>query len=224
MGDQLRWHHVTITHEGGVLRVSGTDVDWVDIQTALRFHFGKLRGWHEDQSPSGIIRTPRTTWGDVAELAVFWTAELAKARKVRSEMQGRRDRWRAAVEDLRATPVGTKPTTIYPKNREFWRAMQGVAIACDVERDMADPPSRTDAVIGFFTETIPDAVGDALGWIGDKLESGAAATGRAAGAAGRGLFDGLGAKPVLIGLGAIAGAAILIPALSNRNTKTGGAS
>ena len=224
MGDQLRWQHVTVTHEGGVLRASGTNVDWVDIQTALRFHFGKLRGWHEDRRPSGdIVRTPKTTWGDVAELAVFWTAELAKAPQRRSEMQGRRDRWKQAVADLRAKPVGVSPTLLYPKNREFWRAMLGVAIACDVERDMAEPPSRIDAVIGFFTDTIPDKVGDALGWIGDQLEGGAAATGRAVGAAGRGVFAGLGTKPVLIGLGAVAGAAILIPALSGKR-KTGGAS
>lgn len=223
MSDQIRWQHVTVTHEGGTLRVSGTHIDWQDIHSALKQHFGKLRGWDEIQlrpvdGKPRILKVPRTTFADVATLAVFWSSELAKAPRHHSQMQGRREQWAAMVDQVQHIVTGHPPEQLFPKNREFWRAMNSVAIAIGVEHDNL-PPSKLDLVVGFFS----DAVGDAVAWVGRTLEKGAAAVGRTLGRAAGGVAEGAGLKPILIGAGVVAGAAILIPALSKRSPRKKGA-
>jgi hypothetical protein len=216
MGDQIRWRNVTINHDGGTLRVSGSNIDWQDISSALKQHFGRLRGWDDvvvryNDNTTRVVRVPRTTFADVAQLAVFWSGELAKAPQSYSQMQGRRDEWNAIVNSVRTLAVGRPAASVFPKNREFWRAAERVAIAIGVEHDN-QPQSKLDLVVGFFS----DAVGGALGWVGNTLEAGAAAAGRVLGSAARGAADGLGLKPVLIGAGVVAGAAIVIPALARK--------
>ncbi len=222
----MTWQEVKITDENGQLRVTGT-VDVIDVNTALRMHFGERRGWDEwtvAKPNAPKHRVPKTTNADVVQLAVFWTQQIASHPKSRSEMAGRRTRWAEMATKVRRDTQGAKPEAVYPFNREFWPAATQAAIACDVEREMGDSSSSEfDAVVGFFTDTVPDAVGDALDWIGDKLEGGAKSAGRVVGGAAKGVLDELGLKPILIGAGVIAGAAIVIPALSRRNAK-GGAS
>jgi hypothetical protein len=208
-------------------------VDVMDVYIALFKHFTARRGAESWTVPVQTKKgqktftrsVPKTSNADVVQLAIFWTQQIASHPKTRSEMNGRRERWAQAAGAVSLDTKGAKPDDVYANNRAFWAASRDAAVACDVEREMGDSSSSEfDAVVGFFTDTIPDAVGDALGWIGDKLESGAKSAGRAAGGAARGLLDELGIKSILIGAGVIAGAAVVLPTLTRRDQRKGGRS
>ncbi len=221
----MTWQDVRITSDRGTLRVSGS-VDVVDVHIALRAHFIERRGV---ETPAGgqptppSRRVPRTTNADVVQLAIFWTQQLLVHPRTRPEMAARRRRWAEMAGEVRALTAGAKPDAAFPKNAAFWSAAHGLAIACDVERELGDDvPGGFDAVVGFFTEAIPDAIGGALTWLGDGVERGAKTAGRAVGGAARGALDELGLKELLVGAGVLAGAAIVVPAMSKRRSRRAG--
>lgn len=224
----MPWQEVKITSDRGTLRVSGS-VDVVDVHVALRAHFIERRGVEASSGAAPTPpsrRVPKTTNADVVQLAIFWTHQMLTHPRSRPEMAGRRRRWAEVAAEVRALTAGAKPNDVFARNAAFWSAAHGLAIACDVERELGDDtPGGFDAVVGFFTEAIPDALGGALSWLGDGVERGAKSAGRAVGGAARGALDELGLKELLIGAGVLAGAAIVVPAMSKRRgRRPGGAS
>ncbi len=211
---------ITITEDGGVLRASGTG-DFVDVYGAMFGYLGTRRGWDnwtitltkpDSTKVPTQRRCPKTTFLDVVQIDLFWSTQLATGKRTRTELDGRRAQWIAAAGDVTKLSTGARPTDVYPKNREFWAAAKLAAIACDVEREVGDEPSKMDVVVGFFQNEVPEAIGDALSWAGRKIKEGAEDAGSAAGAAARAAF-GLDTKELLIGGGIVVGALVFLPRL-----------
>jgi hypothetical protein len=223
------WRTVEVLEEGGRLRVKAENVESIDVQNALHFHFGERRGWEEEtvqvKQKDGSTRPlthrhPRTTCADVAQLAAFWTREIARAPQNYGDMVpgAQRQRWSAAASAVTRHCTGT-PDAVYPANRAFWKAMSGAAVSIDVERDNV-PRSKLDAVIGTFSDAV-SAVGsglsDAASWTGDQLVDAAGTVGKGAGNLLGGFLDAVGFKTLLIGAGVVVGAVVIVPKLIDRN-------
>ncbi len=209
---------ITITDDGGVLRASGNG-DFVDLYGAMFAYLGTRRGWDtwtvtltkaDGTKVASQRRCPKSTFLDVVQIDLFWSTQLATGKRTRTELDGRRAQWIAAASEVTRLSAGARPTDLYPKNREFWAAAKLAAIACDVEREVGDDAPKIDAVVGFFQNDVPDAIGGALSWAGRKIKEGAEEAGSAAGAAARAAF-GLDTKELLIGGGLVVGALVLLP-------------
>jgi hypothetical protein len=211
------WRTVEVIDDQGTLRVKAENVAATDVQTALYFHFGERRGW---EATTAHDRHPRTTCADVAQLAAFWTREIARAPQNYGDMVpgGQRKRWSAAASAVTKHCTGT-PNALYPENRTFWKAMSGAAVSIDVERDNV-PRSKLDAVIGTFHDAIGavgSGLGDAASWTGDQLVDAAGTVGKGAGNLLGGFLDAVGFKTLLIGAGVVVGAIVIVPKLLDRN-------
>jgi hypothetical protein len=223
------WRTVEVIDDRGTLRVKAENVVATDVKTALYFHFGERRGWETTtvqlKQRDGSIRTeqrrhPKTTCADVAQLAAFWTREIARAPQNYGDMVpgAQRKRWSAAASAVTRHCTGT-PDTVYPENRAFWKAMSGAAVSIDVERDNV-PRSKLDAVIGTFSDVVSavgSGLGDAASWTGDQLVDAAGAVGKGAGNLLGGFLDAVGFKTLLIGAGVVVGAIVIVPKLIDRN-------
>ncbi len=161
-------------------------------------------------------RHPRTTCADVAQLATFWTREIARAPQNYDDLVpgSQRRRWTAAAAAVSRHCAGT-PEAVYPENRAFWKAMRGAAISIDVERDNV-PRSRFDEVIGTFADAViavGSGLADAAGWTGDRLVGAAKTVGEGAGNLLGGFLDAVGFKTLLVGAGIVVGAIVIVPKL-----------
>jgi hypothetical protein len=222
----MTWQDVKIDDDNGRLRVSsvGPSIDYVDIYGALRVYLGARRGWEtwtvtrtrrDGSTYAEEKKCPKTTYGDVVQLSLFWSTTMNSTRRTLDEMDSRRKSWKEAHGEVSALAKGADPNGVYPKNREWWLAAMRAAIAIDIEREDGVEDNKLDAVVGYFT----DSVGDALTWAGKKVEEGANVIGHLAGAATRGFFDDLGVKQLLIGVAVIGGAVVLIPAMSKKQAR-----
>jgi hypothetical protein len=222
------WRTVVVTDDHGTLRVSGENVAFTDVQRALREHFGERRGWDTltvQNKKDGSTREhkwPRTTCQDVAQLAAYWTGEVARAPKNYDEMVPgtHRRTWAAAVA-ASAVHCAVTSDGVYPENRAFWKAMQGAAVAIDVENDNV-PRSKFDAVIGTFSHvisTIGSGLSDAASWTGDRFKGAARTVGEGAGGLFDGFLDAIGFKELLIGAGLVLGAIVIVPKLMDKDSK-----
>src|SRR5206468_143691 len=70
---------------------------------------------------------PRTTNADVIALADYWTAQLARVKRV-AERDAIESRWKMATADVDKLARTGKPDNQYAKNNEFWRTLQQTAI------------------------------------------------------------------------------------------------
>ncbi len=144
---------------------------------------------------------PRTTNADVLQLATYWSNALANVKHVMGH-GGVVARWTPVLADVDKLAKPGKPDAVYPKNNEFWRELQEVAVQIAVSDET---PSRWDMVVGSITDSVkhlPSTIASAAGKGAELIESAAHAVGKVANEAGKGLFAGLGA-PVLIGAGLI---------------------
>ncbi len=219
------WRTVEISDEAGKLRVHAENVAAIDIQNALYYHFGERRGWEEQtaqvkqadgSAKPQTTRHPRTTCADVAQLAAFWTREIARAPQNYGDMVpgAQRRSWSAAAAAVSRHCAGT-PDAVYPQNRVLWKAMRGASISIDVERDNV-PRSRFDEVIGTFGDAASAAcsgLADAASWTGDRLVGAAKTVGKGAGNLLGGFLDAVGFKTLLVGAGIVVGAMVIVPKL-----------
>jgi len=81
-----------------------------------------LRGF---DAPAPGESVPRTTNGDVVQLATYWTDALARARGV--GLDGAIATWKLALTDIEQLAKPGKPDEVYAKNRELWQVMCHVA-------------------------------------------------------------------------------------------------
>jgi len=231
--DLNAWRAGAVPHEGGAPRVSAENVAFIHIQNALHYHFGDRRGWDtltvqvkqkDGTTRPSVRKWPRTTCGDVAQLAAFWTREISNGPQNYGEMVpgSQRRTWSAAASAVTQRCAGT-PDAVYPENRAFWKAMQGAAISIDVENDNV-PRSKFDALVGNFSDVV-SAIGaglsDAASWTGDRLKGAARTVGEGAGGLFGGFLDAIGFKELLIGAGLVVGAIVIVPKLMNDNPKEG---
>jgi hypothetical protein len=150
----------------------------------------------------GTKTIPRTTNGDVVQLADYWSKQLASVKKVMGH-DGVVKKWTAALVGVDVARKAD-PNAIYPTNNTFWRALQTTAVQVSVADEQ---PSEWDLAL--------DALGDGVKYLPENLREGAKAlasgvsdvaggiakgVGSIAGSAGKGLFAGFG-TPLLIGGG-----------------------
>ena len=154
----------------------------------------------------GTFAIPRTTNGDVLQLAAYWTHAFADARSVLDDHDAIAAEWNAALIDVEKLAKGAAPNAVYPKNNVIWRVMDSVSSEVSVA-DKA--PTKWDYFVGALEKSIkdlPENLVKEVEWVGGKAKSmlgGAAdAIGDAAGKVAKGLFSGI-STPLLVGGGAL---------------------
>jgi hypothetical protein len=174
-----------------------------DMWTAQRNFLADKRGADKLPAPAGMggfeMNIPRSTNADVLQIATYWTTQLANAKQVMG-YQTAVDKWHVAIADVDKLAKTGKPTDVYPRNNEFWRTAFEVAVQVAIGDES---PSKWD----LFVDSLKDSVThlpDTLETVGSKavdvVADAAHAVGHVAGAAGKGLFSGLG-TPLLVGGG-----------------------
>jgi hypothetical protein len=98
---------------------------------------------------------PRTTNGDIFQLATFWTLALIKAEPHGRDLapdvletlglDGVKRRWQAVQADVDGYAKAGDPRDVYPKNHEFWRATASIAVAISALDDL---PLSLDLAVG----------------------------------------------------------------------------
>ena len=152
---------------------------------------------------------PRSTNGEVLQLAAFWAqaleSEKAKNANGYDTVHGRMV---AAQRDLDAHARGADPNATYPKNHAFWRTIESVAIhvaasnkygltdaqvwMASIGESLKTAGDRTKALATVIAASVREGAADAAHAAGKVIHEGA-----------RGLFGSL-AVPFLIGGGALA--------------------
>jgi hypothetical protein len=186
---------------------------------ALHDQLVKARGHDLREPPVGSsdepMKVPRTTNGDVVQLATYWNAAWTRLEDAwqRGDVLGRsvdplglvneRPRWQAAMADVDKIAKAGTPSDVYAKNPEFWRASLSLAttlghfnqrpIASRLALDVPEE-SLPERILDFVKE-LPGQIADAAGAV-------AHAVGTIGREAGKGFFDGLGV-PLLLGAGGV---------------------
>lgn len=165
--------------------------------------FDKMKPDPGTTGPEKII--PRSTNGDVVELADYWTRQLGAVKRVMGH-DGVAREWQAARADVDHLARSGDPNAVYPKNNAFWRALQKAAIHVAVADEA---PTATDLAIEALKQSVtnlPDnlkagakAIGSGAAQVASDLAHG---VGKVANEAGKGLFKGFG-TPLLVGAGVV---------------------
>lgn len=188
-----------------------------DLFIAQLKYLRELRG-SDDREPEpgmtgGKKPIPRTTNGDVVQLADYWTQQLDDVKRVMGT-DGVEQRWKAALVDV-ALARSEDPNALYAKNNGFWRVLQATAIhvaAAD------EAPSKTDLMIDSLKDSIvnlPQNIKAGARAVATGAADLAHGVGRVANEAGKGLFSGFG-TPLLVGAGLLG-----LFLISRRNRDTG---
>lgn len=168
---------------------------------------------------------PRTTNGDVAQIARYWDSEYKRAigrrPKVPGEGKNKREKWLADKERIDDLLAGREASALFAENEWFWqRATHHVAIFLQARKSA---PTAAELFIDALTDRsrgVAEALADAAQNIGgkaaDAAEDAAEAVGDAARSAGKavlGIGDGVVSMlktGALIAAGVV-GAAIVLP-------------
>ena len=194
-----------------------------DLYLAQFIYLRELRGVDRLKPEPGMngVETliPRSTNGDVVQLADYWSKQLASVKRVIGHDEAKR-RWAAALVGVDQIARKGDPAAVYPKNNGFWRDLSYVARQVSAADEA---PSKWD----IYTESFKDAVKN----LPENIAAGAArvadsvagvagdvahGVGKVANEAGRGLFSGFG-TPLLIGGGLLG----LFLISRSRSTKQG---
>lgn len=185
--------------DGAVAHFNGIKT-YDDMWTAQRNYLADKRGADKVQPPGGSeMNIPRSTNADVLQIATYWTTQLANAKQVMG-YQSAVDKWHAAIADVDQLAKTGKPDDVYPKNDELWRTSFDVAVQVAIG---AEAPSSWDLFVGALKDSVthlPETLESVGSKAVDVVADAAQAVGHVAGAAGKGLFSGLG-TPLLIGGG-----------------------
>jgi hypothetical protein len=182
------------------------------LYLAQRTYLANLHGADKlDPEPDmtgGAMLIPRSTNGEVIQIAKFWTQSLDNEKaKNAPGYDTVRARWTAAQRDLDTYASGKDPALVYPKNHAFWRhaATVAVHVGAAMQHGMTDAQmwmasvgetiqaaaERTKALATSIAASVRDGAADVVEGAGKVINKGA-----------RGLFGGL-ATPLLIGGGVL---------------------
>jgi len=198
--------------------------------TALHDQLTKARGFDLREPTKGAtggpMNVPRTTNGDIVQLAKYWHAAWTKLEDAakRGDVPGgnatspsladEHTRWYAVLTDIDTLPTTRNPGELYPKNHEFWRASRSLATTLD---RFQQRPAPSQLTLELPEESLPERLLDFARDIGEHVADAAGAVAHTVGNigrdAGKGFFDSLG-MPLLIGTG---GLAVLWLLFSRRN-------
>ena len=174
-----------------------------DLYNAQLKFLKQKRGTDPREQPAGFSGgnrdIPRTTNGDVLQLATYWSSALADVKHVFGH-DGVVARWQPVMADVDKLAKPGTPDAVYAKNNEFWRELQEVAIQVAVSDEA---PSKWDMVVDSVKDSVkhlPETLTGAASKGADLVASAAHAVGKVANEAGKGLFAGFG-TPILIGAG-----------------------
>ncbi len=165
-----------------------------DLWIAQRKYLADKRGSDMQPPPTGFgsgpSPVPRTTNGDVLQLATYWTDRLSSAKHEMGH-DGIVAMWHVALADVDKLAKTGKPDAVYAKNREFWASSWRVAVQIAISDEA---PSKWDMVVSSVKNSVTH--------LPESLEHAASVIGDVAKQTGKGLLAGLGA-PVLVGAGLI---------------------
>jgi hypothetical protein len=160
----------------------------------------------------GTFPVPRTTNGDVLQLAAYWSHAFADARAVVNNHNAVAGQWKAVLADVDRLEKGADPNAVYPKNNIFWRVMEDVSTDVAVS---AETPTRWEMLVSAVEHSVknlPENLAKEIEWLGghakDAVVDVAGAAGDAANKAIKGLFSGL-TTPLLLGGGVLAAVLLL---------------
>jgi hypothetical protein len=132
--------------------------EMAEIQRHVLLSYRGAEDDHRERTP----QTPRTTYRDVVQLAIYWTEQLTGLGQTYGEIdpQVRAD-WSDILTQIDSLSRGARLYSPYPLAVEFWRAVRALADAGDAELagawrhyldGVGDPPPRNaapEAVIDF---------------------------------------------------------------------------
>jgi hypothetical protein len=180
---------------------------WDEAAQIQKAYFVKLRG--SDAVPGAIgTPIPRTTNGDVAQLAAYWTAHLVRVGVHHADDTSYRhlvDRWFAATADVVRLTRGADVTATYARNTEFWAALMTIAIQVAVTDEAPSKWTLITESIGASVHKLPDTLTTAAARIASAFSDTLGAAARKAGLAI--------AKPLLIAAGGVIGFVVLLRVL-----------
>lgn len=196
------------------------------VWSALHDQLAKARGSDERPPPDGAsgepMQVPRTTNGDILQLAAYWNGAWAQLEEAwrRGNVLGRiadplgliaeRARWQAATAEVEDTAKSGKASDVYPKNDGFWRASRSLAAALDRYHQR---PARSQITLDITEESLPERVIDFLTDLGGHIADAAGTVSHAINdlgrEAGKGFFDGLG-MPLVVGAAGVAALWLLL--------------
>lgn len=187
--------------------------DLLKLYLAQRSYAANLHGSDklapEADMNGGVTIVPRSTNGEVIQLAAFWAKALESEKsKNANGYDTMRGRMIAVQRDIDAHARGADPNAVYPKNHRFWRTIESVAIhvsasnqygltdaqvwMASVGESLQVMGERTKALATAIAASVRDGAADVVHGAGKILNEGA-----------RGLLGGLG-TPLLIGGGIVA--------------------
>ena len=131
----------------------------------LRSTYLELRG----ASSKGV---PRTTNGDVLQLAVAWSRELVRVKPRNDAERAEHARWQRCLDTIKKNATPKKPNDTYPRNAEFWQeCTRRLAIYLQArkvvpgawtldKRSIVDTLAEVPGVLGSATMAAADTMAD----------------------------------------------------------------
>jgi hypothetical protein len=160
----------------------------------------------------GTMAVPRTTNGDVLQLATYWSHAFSDARAVLDDHDQTEREWNEVLADIDKHAKGADPNAVYSGNNVLWRVLDNVSSNVSVA---AKAPTRWDLFVGALEKSIkdlPENLVKEVEWVGgrakDVVVDVAGAAGSAANTAIKGLFSGI-TTPFLVGGGVLAAVLLL---------------
>jgi hypothetical protein len=207
------------------------------VWSALRDQLAKARGGDDRQPPDDAggesMQVPRTTKGDVVQLAVYWNDAWTRLEETwrRGNTLGRianplgltdeRLRWQAVATEVETVAKTGNASDVYPRNDEFWRASRSLAATLDRYHQR---PARSQITLDVPDESLPERVVDFLTDVGGHIADAAGTVAHAINdlgrEAGKGFFDGLGG-PLLLGASGIVALWLLLRHRDHRDPVEG---
>jgi hypothetical protein len=181
----------------------------------------------EPDMRGGPMPVPRSTNGEVIQLAEFWSKALNEPKlKDVNQYETLVAQWNAVQHDIETYARKADPNAVYLKNHAFWRTAMKLSILTasaikwgmsDRERWMASVAERAQAV-ATQAKVVAHAIAEGVRETAAEAAQGA---GKVVNSAARGLLGGIG-TPLLIGGGIVAGFFLLRsrrePAPAHRET------
>jgi hypothetical protein len=181
-----------------------------------------LRGFDVMDAPPGHgfggngFKVPRATNADVRALADYWGALLTMAKNVPG-FESVQTKWLRVLTDVNALANKDKPNELYPpaKSNEFFRELPNVASKVNEVIVRMTTKTNVNDFLDSLVDSVkhlPQTLGDAAKYVGDRFHKAAGAAAHAAGEVvheiGAGAFSGLG-MPLLVGAAGITGLILL---------------
>jgi hypothetical protein len=189
---------------------------WDEAALIQNKALAELRGF--DTIPGGLVtRIPRTTVGDVRQLAAYWQIILARVGGHHKNDHGAKaqlDRWKAAYDDVWRIPASAASNSVYAHNTEFWTALMTIAVHIGATDETPTPWQMFKGALSDAIHKLPERLLDPSGTITETITE----TITKAAQRGGDWLSGLLGKPLLYVGGGLAGLAIAVYLLRRPGT------